>query len=143
MPWLTEGAFRVFFFSFFGLMVSVLGLARRLPILFALKVPPPTDTWGIELTVSVSTVMCFDDPSPTDLFRGGAALEDFPAMADDDFAINGMVDTARILTSLFPPLSLPLSFLALSIVLWVFKGNGRLNAPSIGFSCSLFFFPDS
>jgi hypothetical protein len=45
-------------FSFLGRIVSELGFVRRLP-LTPVPVPPPTATWGIELTVSVSTVMLF------------------------------------------------------------------------------------
>jgi hypothetical protein len=65
MPEVTDGVLRaVFSFFFLGLIVSELGLALRLPLFPAPPVPPPTATCGMELTVSVSTVIFFVDPSP-------------------------------------------------------------------------------
>jgi hypothetical protein len=65
VPEVSDGAFRdVFFFSFLGRIVSALCLARRLPLFPAPPAPTPTATCGIELTVSVSTVMFLAEPSP-------------------------------------------------------------------------------
>jgi hypothetical protein len=80
VPELTDGAFLVvFFFSFFGRIVSELGLVRMLPLL---PPPGPTATWGIELTVSVSTVMLFIDPSPKGFPLPVPEVEDFVECAD-------------------------------------------------------------
>ena len=89
-------------------MVSELGFVRILPLF-----PPPavpTATWGIELTVSVSTVILLVEPSP-----GGFPL---PVPVPNDFEAEGAWRTGGVgavevdlsLTSPFPPLSLPLSF---------------------------------
>ena len=111
MPVVTDGALRVvFFFSFFGRIVSVLALVRILPALLA-PPGPPSATCGIELTVSVSTVMFLVDPSPdalplprpfvvNDLVVGAALGREAAA---------GAAEVDFILISPFPPLSLPLS----------------------------------
>ena len=126
MPEVREGALRVdFFFSFFGRMVSALGLARRLPLFPGPPGPVPTATWGMELTVSVSTVMFLTEPSP----------DGFPLpMADVVYALEGPLGRVGAdvfpLPSLFPPLSLPLSLLVLALMV-------LLEALSATVSCSL------
>ena len=71
-----------FFLSFFGRIVSVLALGRRLldvsvrPGPFLSLAPPPTATCGTELTVSVSTVIVFVAPSAADLSFPGILLYD-------------------------------------------------------------------
>ena len=104
-------------------MVSLLGLRRRLPpvsVLFARfrsTAPPPRATCGIELTVSVSTVMFLTDPSPDALLFGGSCVKDFLVCTVGGFAeFVAAADfltfpSSPLLTSalLFPPLSLPLS----------------------------------
>lgn len=128
--------------SFFGRIVSELGFVRRLPLFT--PAPPPIATWGIELTVSVSTVMLRVDPSPTALPRpaGRTVANDFGAGATFGRAgcVTGTV-VDRILTSFLPALSLPLSATAEAGA----DFNEALNAESIGFSCSLILdnFPSS
>lgn len=65
-----DGVFRIVrFFSFLGLIVSMLGLIRRLPLVSTRTepprspAPPPRATCGTELTVSVSTVIVWTDAS--------------------------------------------------------------------------------
>lgn len=53
----------VFFFSFLGRMVSELGFVRRLP-LEPCEALGPRATFGIDVTVSVSTVIVGCDASP-------------------------------------------------------------------------------
>lgn len=108
MPEVTDGCFRFgFFFSFLGRIVSALGLARRLPFDPGAPVLGATDTWGIEVTVSVSTIMLCADPS-----------DGFPrtplGFADvlDCLEVSGggaLVAAGRRSAALLP-LSLPLSF---------------------------------
>jgi hypothetical protein len=67
VPLCREGGFRVdFFLSFFAFIVSELGRGRTLALEFILLEAPrspltPSTTWGMELTVSVSTVMLLID----------------------------------------------------------------------------------
>lgn len=61
---MTAACFRVdFFFSFLGRMVSELGFVRRLPLEPCAALGPRT-TFGIDVTVSVSTVMVGCEASP-------------------------------------------------------------------------------
>ncbi len=65
MPAVTAGCFRVgFFFSFFGRIVSVLAFVRRLAPDPWTPVPGTSGACGIDVTVSVSTVMLCNDKSP-------------------------------------------------------------------------------
>lgn len=65
MPAVTGGCFRVgFFFSFFGRIVSVLPFVRRLTLEPCTPAPGTSGACGIEVTVSVSTVMLCNDRSP-------------------------------------------------------------------------------
>jgi len=108
VPDVTDGALRaVFFFSFFGLMVSELGLVRILPL--GPPAGPPTATWGIELTVSVSTVIFLVDPSPDGFPLPAPTLKDFEVGPLGRTTGGGATEVDRILISPFPPLSLPLS----------------------------------
>jgi hypothetical protein len=103
-PFVTECGFRaLFLFSFFGRMVSELGFVRRLP-LTPVPVPPPTATWGIELTVSVSTVMLFVAEASTPFFpaRAEVALVRGVEFAPVDVGLS-------LISPFFSPLSLPLS----------------------------------
>lgn len=131
MPAVTEGAFRLgFFFSFLGRIVSELGFVRILP----LPPAPPTATWGMEVTVSVSTVIVRVDPSP----------DGFPRPVPKVFTAGapGRDVVVFSLISPLPPLSLPLSFAG-----WVVAGTlpeeaSRLAWPSNAFrmpfpSCSI------
>ena len=139
MPALSEGAFRAtFFFSFFGRIVSLLGFRRRLPVLSALfdkfrsTAPPPRATWGIELTVSVSTVMFLTAPSVVLAFC--SCVEDFLDCTVGGLAVLSVEAGFVVFASsplfgsapLLPVLSLPLS---LGFV-WVSFDS----ASSIGFS---------
>lgn len=64
MPEGTEGCFRLgFFLSFFGRIVSELGLLRMLPLEAAAPLGARA-TWGMDVTVSVSTVMVCNEASP-------------------------------------------------------------------------------
>lgn len=119
MPEATDGAFLwIFFFSLFGRIVSELGLARRLPLIPAPPVPL-TETCGMELTVSVSTVMFLVEPSPTEGFpRPVIVLYGLGGRAGDDRSdgVNA-TDVALIFVSPFgPPLSLPLSFAPFDLI---------------------------
>lgn len=101
----------VFFFSFFGRMVSELGFCRILP--FA---GPPTATCGTtELTTSVSTVMFLVDPSPETfaLLAPPVVPNGFTAGALGRNPVTGLAEVVLILISPFPPLSLPLSLAVL------------------------------
>ena len=131
MPEVTGGALRaVFFFSFFGRMVSELGLVRILP-LFP-PAGPPTATCGIELTVSVSTVMFRVDPSPDGFPLPAPAVNDFEVGPLGRTTGGGATEADLILISPFPPLSLPLSLARrLGFDLMV------MPAYSMGFSCSV------
>jgi hypothetical protein len=53
-----------FFFSFFGRIVSVLPFVRRLTLDPWTPVPGTSGACGIDVTVSVSTVMLCNDASP-------------------------------------------------------------------------------
>lgn len=66
MPEVTADCFRPCFFllSFFGRMVSMLGLCLMEPFVLCAVEAGASDTWGTELTRSVSTVICFDELSP-------------------------------------------------------------------------------
>jgi hypothetical protein len=64
LPGVTVGCFRDdFFFSFFGLIVSVLGLAFNVPLSPSDLPHAANAGCGILATVSVSTVMACVDPS--------------------------------------------------------------------------------
>lgn len=64
VPGATVVCFRaVFFFSFFGRIVSELGFVRRLPFGPCAALGPRV-TLGIDVTVSVSTVIVGCDDSP-------------------------------------------------------------------------------
>ena len=128
MPALSDGAFRTTrFFSFFGLIVSVLGLRRRLPavsvlpVMFRSPAPPPRATCGMVLTVSVSTIMFLADPSCTLALEGSSWVNEFldftwtfeGFVADSGFVV--VLPPLFPLDSLCPPLSLPLSTLLLLV----------------------------
>lgn len=143
VPEFAEGAFRTtLFFSFFGRIVSLLGLRRKLPPVSVLRrvfrspAPPPKASCGIELTVSVSTVMFLTDPSAgavlpfvngncvNDLFDctvGGLAELGAVAGFRVSFLPSALLDPACLL----PALSFPLSGL---------EFPSFPNASSIGFS---------
>lgn len=103
----------LFRFSFLGRMVSELGFVRRLPLTLV-SVPPPTATWGIELTVSVSTVMLFVAEGSVP-FLPARALE-LACFASCAACGRGVVFAPVVGLSLispfFSPLSLPLSVVA-------------------------------
>ncbi len=114
MPDVIDGALRaVFFFSFFGRIVSELGLLRTLP-LFPTALASLRGIWGIEVTVSVSTVIFLSASVLNDLRLVGTRRE----VGGADVVVN--------LNSPFPLLSLPLSFATLDLDLIV------LVAESIG-----------
>jgi len=103
------GCFRVgFFFSFFGRIVSLLGLVRKLPFVPCVPTPGASATCGIDVTVSVSTVMFCNDISPA-LPLAPPGLMD----ALDCLVVRGgtLLEPVRR-----PPLMLPLS-LPLSLVM--------------------------
>jgi hypothetical protein len=128
VPEVTDGALRaVFFFSFFGRIVSELGLVRILP-LFP-PAGPPTATCGIELTVSVSTVMFLVEPSPDGFPLPVPVENDFDAGPLGRTIGGGATDVDLILISPLPPLSLPLSFAGFDL--------RDTPARSMGFSCSV------
>lgn len=110
MPEVTDGVFRpVFFFSFFGRIVSELGFARMLP----LAPCPLTLTCGTELTVSASTVIFLvDSPEGFPLPAPALAENDFVAGPPGRIAVTGGAGVLLILISPLPPLSLPLSLAA-------------------------------
>lgn len=110
VPEVTEGVFRpVFFLSFFGRIVSELGLARILPF----PPGPPTLTCGTELTVSVSTVIVRAvSPDGFPLPVPALAAYAFVAGPLGRIAVTGGAGVLLILISPLPPLSLPLSFAA-------------------------------
>lgn len=65
VPAFTDGGLRVcLFFSFLGRIVSELGFVRKLPFVPAAPPGGANATWGIETTVSVSTVMLCRPASP-------------------------------------------------------------------------------
>jgi hypothetical protein len=124
VPVVTDGVLRVvFFFSFFGRIVSVLALVRMLPALLA-PPGPPSATCGIELTVSVSTVIFLVDPSPDALpLPRPFVVKDLVVGAPlGREAAAGAAEVDHILISPFPPLSLPLSlagWLAFALIVLV------------------------
>lgn len=122
----------VFFLSFFGRIVSELGLVRILP-LFPAPPGPPTATCGIELTVSVSTVIFLAEPSPEG-FPLPAPVNDFVAGPLGRAVVCGAADVDLILISPFPPLSLPLS---LAVVVGFGALTVVVEALSVEFSCSV------
>jgi hypothetical protein len=128
VPEVRDGTFRVdFFFSFLGRIVSWLCLARRVPLFPAPPAPTPTATWGMELTVSVSTVMFLADPSPDGFpLPAAVAVYAFVGALGRGAAAGGVF----ALPSLFPPLSLPLSLLVLALTV-------LLEALSAPLSCSV------
>jgi hypothetical protein len=72
LPGFTAGCLRgTFFFSFFGLIVSVLGFVLSVPLTESPFEAVESATWGMLVTVSVSTVIFCVDPSCFDL--GGLA----------------------------------------------------------------------
>jgi hypothetical protein len=92
------------FFSFLGLMVSVLGFVLRVPLAPSGLVVVVNVTWGMLETVSVSTVMVCVDPSGFDFI----CLED---MALDWRVTSGGAGTEEVRRDsiLAALLSLPLS----------------------------------
>lgn len=109
MPDGTVVCFRlVFFFSFFGRIVSELGFVLRLAFDSSFFVVGATETCGIEVTVSVSTVMLWTVPS------AGLLLEPvaLPDILDwREVKGGGTLDIGgRRSAPLMLPLSLPLSF---------------------------------
>ena len=110
----TGGLRVVRFFSFLGRMVSALGFGRK--ALCSLRddprspAPTPSETCGIDVTVSVSTIMFDTVPSP------GLERATFRDVMDRLGSTSpGGRDTGGLRLSspepelLFPPLSLPLS----------------------------------
>ena len=93
-------------------MVSELGFVRRLPL--TVPVPPPTATWGIELTVSVSTVMLFvAEASAAFLPPRALELACFAnCAAFGRGVIFAPVVDLSLISPIFSPLSLPLSVVA-------------------------------
>lgn len=102
------------FFSFLGRIVSVLGLVLKVPPVPSFTATGASECCGIEVTVSVSTVMCCTDPS-----EGFDFLVD--ALDCRDFNVGGKPAAVRLL----PPLTLPLSLL-LSLVV---DGAWDFSAP--------------
>lgn len=140
MPDVTAGAFRpAFFFSFFGRIVSELGLARRLLIFTEPPAPPPTATWGIELTVSVSTIIFFAEPSPVGFPRLALPELKVLVVVTLDRNVEACPVADRILISpLLPPLSLPLSFAPVGFDFNVLgkAGPGELSCSDNGLCAS-------
>lgn len=118
MPEFIEGAFRAAFFLVgFGRIVSLLAFNRRLPLASrpdATLSPwlAPRTAWGIEGTVSVSTVMFLEGISGTE--RGGFARSEEYEVFEGRVAAF-CVDVTRwssvlpLFSTLLGPLSLPLS----------------------------------
>ena len=110
MPDGTVVCFRlVFFFSFFGRIVSELGFVLRLAFDSSFFVVGATETCGIDVTVSVSTVIFCTVPAV------GLPLEPvaLPDMLDwREVKGGGTLDIGgrRSAPPLMLPLSLPLSF---------------------------------
>lgn len=120
-------------------MVSVLGFSRRLLPFSILPdrprspAPPPTATCGIELTVSVSTVMFLTDPSPPALLRGELrCVRDFlgrTVVVRMELLVDAGFRPRLPFVFVFPFLLLPLS-LPLSVLVRM----DLVNASSMGFS---------
>ena len=142
LPALIDGTLRAtLFLSFLGRIVSVLAFKRRLLLVSVLtrlprSLDPATNVaCGMELTVSVSTVMFLTDPSVpllgalvkgnwvNDLFEDTAAgLDELAAMGG---FLGSLLVSGLAFVALFPALSLPLSGL---------DGASFAKASSIGFS---------
>lgn len=90
-------------FSFLGRIVSELGLVLSVPFVLCCARPEVMATWGMEVTVSVSTVMLCKEPSP--------ALPLAPALADtlDCLVVSGGALVAPAGAERRPALTLPLS----------------------------------
>lgn len=109
----TVGCFRTdLFFSFFGRIVSVLGFVRRLVLDPCTPVGGTRGAWGIDVTVSVSTVMLCSDGSPALPFA------DLMAVVDCLLDKGGAAGARPLRSALMLPLSLPLSFEA-----WAFPAG--------------------
>ena len=104
-PEVTAGCFLAgFFFSFLGLMVSVLGFGLSVPPEASDLVPVARATCGILATVSVSTVMFCEEVS-------GLALTCFEDKAlDCRCTIGGGLELGLRDSGLLLPLSPPFSF---------------------------------
>jgi len=103
-------------------MVSLLGFSRTLPLASILpepdrSCPTPIVGWGIDGTVSVSTVILFEDTSALDLIVEREEYEGFDVMfgrcADED----RLTGDFSLRSFLFAPLSLPLSVCRAEVVL--------------------------
>jgi hypothetical protein len=145
MPEVTDGGLRVvFFLSFLGRIVSELGFVRMLPFTPALPLPP-TAICGIDVTVSVSTVIFRVDPSPESFPRPAAVaattLYGFIGGTGFGRGTRGFEIVVCLIfkSSLLPPLSLPLSVVPVSDLFL------RLlpKALSIILCCSAFLRPSS
>ena len=144
MPAFNDGAFRTAFFfsfSFFGLTVSWLGFKRRLPPVsvrlsaFRSPAPPPKATCGIELTVSVSTLMFLTDPSVAVLlFVKGSWEYDRFGWTPIGFAELAAVVDFRLSFPSSTPLVSPLLWPVLSLPLPISDCVSLANASSLGFS---------
>lgn len=109
MPDVTVVVFlALFFFSFFGRIVSELGFVRRLPLDPCGPVAGASATWGMEVTVSVSTIMLCNEPSPTFPLAPPVGLAD----ALDCLVVRsgGALAAPDLRSAEMLPLSLPLSF---------------------------------
>jgi hypothetical protein len=107
VPLVTAGCFREgFFFSFLGLIVSELGFVLMLPPDPCTPAPCANATWGIDVTVSVSTVMLCEVLSPVFPFPGGFKVE---VLDCREVSGAGAVAEALLLSVIMLPLSLPLS----------------------------------
>lgn len=144
MPAFNDGAFRTAFFfsfSFLGLTVSWLGFKRKLPVVsvrlsgFRSPAPPPRATCGIELTVSVSTLIFLPDPSVAVLlFVNGSWEYDRFGWTPRGFAEFAAVVDFRLSLPSSMPLVSPLLCPALSLPLPISDCASLANASSIGFS---------
>lgn len=108
VPLVTAGCFRgAFFFSFLGLIVSELGFVLMLPPDPCTPAPCANATWGIDVTVSVSTVMLCEVVSP-DL---ALVVRGFRVDVLDcrELSGGGAGAEAHLLSSIALPLSLSLS----------------------------------
>jgi len=114
VPAVTAGCFRDdFFFSFLGRIVSVLGFWRN--VLLVLCAPPPgaRATWGMDVTVSVSTVIFCSEISPAFPFTKPGFTDELDCLVVRGGAAMGP-DRRPALTL---PLSLPLSFKTIAAAL--------------------------
>lgn len=131
VPEATDAAFLVgFFLSFRGRIVSVLGLAFKLPLTAWIAEFNPNARRGPELTSSSSTMMCFD------MSLGGALPPNRRAELDCLVCNSGEGAAALdLLVLIFTlPLSLPLSLLLpdwfLSVLLTASSGLNMRPCPS-------------